>query len=218
MSALPAPLRGRLARFWASVGAHEHSSIAAFHRASLELLALGAPDALLAATQRAALDEARHARHAFTLASRIAGVSIGPGPLPLGAAVELASDLPALAARVVREVCLEETMSLFAAERMLVAATDPAVRRVLAALTRDERRHVELGWRTLRWAIDAGGLPVRRASAAAFAAARPPVPSDPEPLPPNLAVWGAVADEELCLAAAEGLRAVILPVAAALAA
>jgi len=33
-----------------------------------------------------------------------------------------------------------------------------------------------------------------------------------------LSAWGAVADEELCLAAAEGLRAVILPVGAALAA
>lgn len=209
---LSAPERLRLARFWASVGSHEHSSIAAFHRAALELLAHGAPERLLAATQRASLDEARHARHAFTLASHFAGATIGPAALPLGAAIELAADLPALAARVVTEGCIEETMSLLAAERMLAECRDPAVHRVLVALVRDERRHVELAWKTVRWAIQAGGQVVADAVAIAFAEARAPIPNDPEPLSPRLAAWGAVSDERLCAAAARGLAAVIRPV------
>ncbi|GDX81909.1 hypothetical protein LBMAG42_37200 [Deltaproteobacteria bacterium] len=208
--------RGRLARFWASVGAHEHSSIAAFHRASLELLAHAAPEKLIAATQRAALDEARHARHAFTLASRFAGATIGPAALPLGGAMELANDLPALAARVVSEGCVEETMSLLAAERMLAGAQDPAVRLVLTKLVRDERRHVELAWKTVKWAIAAGGRPVSEAVAVAFAEARAPVPHDAEPLAPRLAAWGAVADEQLVAVAGHGLAVVIRPVASQL--
>lgn len=216
VSGLTMDERGRLGRFWASVAAHEHSSIAAFHRASLELLAHGAPEKLLAATQRAALDEARHARHAFTLASRFAGGPIGPAGLPLGNAMELAADLPALAARVVSEGCVEETMSLLAAERMLAGTQDPAVRFVLTKLVRDERRHVELAWKTVKWAIVAGGEPVAEAVALAFAEARAPVPHDAEPLPARLAAWGAVSDEILCAAASRGLAAVILPVAAQL--
>lgn len=208
--------RGRLARFWASVGAHEHSSIAAFHRAALELLAHAAPEKLLAATQRAALDEARHARHAFTLASRFAGATIGPAGLPLGRSIDLAAGLPALAARVVAEGCVEETMSLLAAERMLKGTQDPAVRFILAALVRDERRHVELAWKTVKWAIAAGGRPVAEAVAIAFAEARAPLPHDAEPLSPRLAAWGAVADEHLCAVAARGLATVIRPVAEAL--
>ena len=205
--------RGRLARFWASVGAHEHSSIAAFNRVALELLAHGAPERLLAASSRAALDEARHARHAFTLASAFAGATIGPASLPLGSSIELAPTLEALAVRTVREGCIEETMSLLAAERMLAGTRDPAVRRVLAALVRDERRHVDLAWRTVRWALDAGGESVRESVAIAFAEARAPLPTDPEPISPRLAAWGAVSDEHLCEAGASGLRGVIRPVA-----
>ena len=210
--------RGRLARFWASVGAHEHSSIAAFHRVALELLAHGAPEKLLAASQRAALDEARHARHAFTFASHFAGATIGPAALPLGATVDIATTLEARAVRTVREGCVEETMSLLAAERMLAESRDPAVRHVLSALVRDEKRHVDLAWRTVRWAIDSGGRTVCDAVAVAFAEARAPVPTDAEPLSPRLAAWGAISDERLCHAAAAGLHALIRPVAAQLSA
>ncbi len=205
--------RSRLARFWASVGAHEHSSIAAFHRVALELLAHGAPEPLLAAGQRAALDEARHARHAFTLASAFAGATIGPAALPLGTSMDLAPTLEALAVRTVREGCIEETMSLLAAQRMLAGTRDPAVRRVLVALVRDERRHVDLAWKTVRWAVDVGGAPVRDSVAIAFAEARAPVPTDPEPLSARLSGWGAVSDQHLCEAAAAGLREAIRPVA-----
>jgi len=33
-------------------------------------------------------------------------------------------------------------------------ATDPAVRRVLERIARDEARHAELGYRFLRWALE----------------------------------------------------------------
>ncbi len=77
--------RARLAHVWASIGVNEHASIASFHRAAIELCALGAPAELIAAATRAAGDEVRHARAAFTLASHFVGARLGPAPLPLPA-------------------------------------------------------------------------------------------------------------------------------------
>jgi hypothetical protein len=51
--------RAELAAQWAADGAAEHASIASFARATLQLMALGAPAGLLADTQRAAADEVR---------------------------------------------------------------------------------------------------------------------------------------------------------------
>ena len=46
---------------WARAAAFEHASVAAFARLSLQLMAHGAPTALLGEVHRAALDETRHA-------------------------------------------------------------------------------------------------------------------------------------------------------------
>src|SRR5688572_6390900 len=49
---------------------------------TLDLIALGAPPALVAAAQRDALDEIRHAELCFSLARALDGGALGPAPFP----------------------------------------------------------------------------------------------------------------------------------------
>ncbi len=60
--------RSRLCEHWSAIAVMEHASVASFARALLELLAVGAPAELLAATQGALADETRHAEWTFALA------------------------------------------------------------------------------------------------------------------------------------------------------
>ena len=150
----------------------EHASVASFARFSLELLALGAPAELVAAAHRAALDEVRHARSCFALAEAYLGRRLAPGPIDMGGAVAVSADLDDVAARVAREGCVGETLSAMLLSEQLRTATEPAVRRVLAMLVRDETRHAELAWRTLSW-LTRHGASVPRLEP-------PPLPEDGE--------------------------------------
>src|SRR5262245_23198851 len=79
--ALPAEVRHILSEEWSLAARFEHASIASFNKFSLELLAVGAPGTLVAAANRAALQEVEHAQACFAAASAYAGRGIGPGPL-----------------------------------------------------------------------------------------------------------------------------------------
>lgn len=207
--------RQLLAHHWASIAASEHGSIAAFHRLGLELLAIGAPADLIAACQRAAADETRHARLAFTLASRFAGVPIGPATLDLPHPLPLARTLVALAEDTVRSACVEETLAIAAAIALRSTATDPAVCFALDRIVADETRHAAFAWRLVRYLVDLGGAPVHAAVQRAFAAA--PTPGGGPGAPPaHLARWGCVSDARLAAAVAQARRAVVDPAAAAL--
>jgi hypothetical protein len=146
----------------------EHASVASFGRFALELLAVGAPPELVDLAHRAAMDEVRHARLCFALASAYAGHSIAPGPFPFEGRVDVSADLAAIAVLAVREGCAGETLASVLAAEACARATDPAVRSVLAAITKDEARHAELAWRTVAWAVSRGGARVREAVARAF--------------------------------------------------
>src|SRR5690606_37693683 len=74
--------RRRPAADWLADAQMEHASVAAFARAALELMAVGAPAELLAGCAEAGLDEVRHARLCFALAAAYGGVAYEPGPLP----------------------------------------------------------------------------------------------------------------------------------------
>jgi hypothetical protein len=163
--------RRRLAEAWAADGLLEHASVASFARFALSLLALGAPADLVALAHEAALDEIRHARLCFGLASAYAGRPIAPGPFPLGGHADVSTSLPALAASAALEGCIGETVAAVQALEQLAGATDPAVRAVLARIAADEARHAELAWRTVAWALAAGGAEVRAAVETAFASA-----------------------------------------------
>jgi hypothetical protein len=160
--------RAILAEAWTSDALLEHASVASFARVSLELLAAGAPAELLALTHAAALDEVKHARACFGLATAYGGRPIGPSPFPFGGSVEVASDLAVIAARTVEEGCVGETLAAVLAAEQLEAATDPAVREALAMIAADEARHAELAWRIVAWAVEAGGERVRAAVEGVF--------------------------------------------------
>jgi hypothetical protein len=144
--------RSKLTAHWLAVAALEHASIASFARFTLQLLALGAPPALLVEAQRAALDEVEHARIAYGIASAYAGVALGPGPLDIQAglaSLDRASTLVSL----VTEACVGETLGVVEAMALADAAGDPELRAACERIAADEQRHAELGWRALAWLL-----------------------------------------------------------------
>lgn len=161
------PDRAR-AGVWARVGLAEHASVGSFAKLALELLALGAPAALVDEAHAAARDEVRHARLAFGLAARAGGTPVGPGPLPMPR-VELATDLVQLALATFRDGCVAETTSALRCAEARDLVSDEAEFAVLAVLAADEARHAAYAWKLLRWALEEGGEPVRAALVAALA-------------------------------------------------
>jgi len=169
LDSLSADERAALARAWGADGQLEHASIASFGRFALSLLAVGAPADLIDEAHRAALDEVRHARLCFGLASVYAGEVIGPGSFPFEGRVDVTSSLAELSARTAEEGCIGETLAACVAAEQLAQATDPAVRAALRVIVADESRHAELAFRVVAWAIRVGGASVRAAVAQVFA-------------------------------------------------
>ena len=143
-----------LAKSWLADGLEEHASIAAFARFSMMMLSVAAPPELIAASQRASLDEIAHARDCFALARRYGATDAGPGPLDVHDAMGPGpGSLADLAALTAEEGCVGETLGAALAGEQLAVAVDPEVRRILARIVRDEARHAELAWRFVAWAI-----------------------------------------------------------------
>jgi len=157
-SALPAiegisPETARaVAEHWTRVAALEHASIGSFARFSLQLLALGAPPALLVEAQRAAADEIAHAQTAYAIASHFAGRAVGPGPLPdAGAAIP--TDRASFVRALVEEACVGETIGAAEARALGEVAGCEALARIHRTIADDEQRHAELAWKTLAWVL-----------------------------------------------------------------
>ncbi len=165
--ALDAALKHRLSQEWLGDALLEHASIAAFCRFTLQLLELGAPRELLAASQRASLDEQAHAEACFALANRFADEPIGPGVLEIGGALSGRS-LAEVAALVVIEACVGETVAAVLAREQLAVASDSQASASLERIARDEAEHADLGWAFVSWALREGGRPVFEAVAASF--------------------------------------------------
>jgi hypothetical protein len=169
--------RRSLADAWARDAASEHASVAAFARFALQLLAVGAPADLLAAAHEAALDEIGHARVSYALASAYAGESIGPAPLAMTSST-IQTSLAAMAVETFLDGCIAETRAAIVARDKAFVERDEVVRDVLTTIADDEERHAELAWRTIAWALRAGGDDVRHALAAAASTAFASTPED----------------------------------------
>jgi hypothetical protein len=214
---LDAAERALLGERWTRSGLHEHASIASFARVALELMAVGAPAALVAEAHASALDEARHARLCFELASTYRGEQVGAGAFPFGGVVQVSDDLVALAVSTAREGCIGETLAALEAADALAGARDPAVRAVLAAIASDEARHAELSWKIVAWALEAGGEPVRVALARVFASIDPRHPASlGAPVSAALADHGHLDPVTVRSVHARGFSDVVLPCARAL--
>ncbi|WAS97795.1 ferritin-like domain-containing protein [Nannocystis punicea] len=149
---LPPATRATLASAWTAAAAAEHASIASFARFVLQLLAVGAPAELVMAAQQAMADEIVHARACYALAGAYAQHPIGPGPLDVTDALG-PTDLTAVAVATVREGCINETLAALAAELGSAHAQDPTIRATLARIAADERRHAQLAWQFVQWAV-----------------------------------------------------------------
>jgi hypothetical protein len=164
---------------WAEIARMEHASVASFARFARELLALGAPPALLAEAFAAAADEVRHAELARALAGHATANGFGPlrvDDLPTRV------DVDDFCARLVAEGCVGETLGAAEALASLDGELAPAVRRVLETIAADEQRHAVLAWRTLTWActqLGADRAAIGRAFERALAEALC-VPAEPE--------------------------------------
>ncbi|MBL9101835.1 MAG: ferritin-like domain-containing protein [Myxococcales bacterium] len=217
--AVDAATAALLADHWAKIGQFEHASVASFAQFVLQLLAVGAGPELVLAAQQALADEVEHARLAFALASLYAGTGVGPGPLAVVGAGP-ATELPAVVEAVIREACVGETLAAFEAREAAAQAGDPAVQAMLRAIAGDERRHAELGWRFVQWALaqDESLAPLARATfAAAIAEARAGAARDATlPGAPGLREHGVIDEPLRAEIWARGLDEVIAPCVTAL--
>ena len=137
----------------------ECASIRAFLDLSRELLAVGAPLALVHRALDAAEDEVRHAELCAAIAGAMAGRPLRPALVdpPVRPIPERDALLDRLAVESFVDGCLGEGS---AAERARIAAKDSRHRALRAAhlrIARDEARHAELGWDIVRFALASGG-------------------------------------------------------------
>lgn len=160
--------RATLARLWLISARMEHASVAAFSQLSLHLAALGAPSELVERTHVAALDEIRHARRCYAIASAFAGKALSAGAITELVRPDAAPIDPIrLAVGTLVDGCVAEGVAADVARTASAAAADPVVRDALAMIARDEHTHAELAWSVLAWCLDKRG--VRRAVSARVA-------------------------------------------------
>lgn len=217
--------RGLLAEQWERIGLMEHASVAAFARFTLQLLALGAPLALVGASQQAQRDELRHAQLAFHMASQYAGRPVGPGSLDLAGAGGLSGEgaLEQVATGALLEGCIGETVAALVAREGAEAAVDPAVQAVLAQIAGDEQRHAELAWKFLDWALSqqprlvskCGLVVARRLEQIRVAASAPEV--WPAGYRPDLSRHGVIAQADQQALECSALEQIVIPAIEALA-
>lgn len=186
-----ASLNAAVAQGWLDQALMEHASVAAFARFSLQLLELGAPGELVAASATAMQDEIRHARGCFELARRYSTRDVGPGPLPIDGVLD--ENSPAkIVLDALREGCIGETVAAIEAAEAMQQCEDPTAHALLQRIAQDESQHAELAWRFVAWALETRPELTERVRAA-FARELAGVPAEPQRRPRKL----SEADREL---------------------
>lgn len=204
---------------WTRIALMEHASVAAFARFALQLLAVGAPPALLQQTSQAMSDETRHAQLAFGLARRFGALDVGPGPLQVqGSLDEL--DLKSITLTTLLEGCIGETVAALCAKLALEHVRDAELQAVLTTIAQDESNHALLAWRFVQWAI--GMQPALGTDVLALARQQLQLAQEANvhaaPEEDALLAYGVVGDAAYAQLRAAALSDVILPCLEALAA
>ncbi|KAL3808109.1 hypothetical protein ACHAXA_001015 [Cyclostephanos tholiformis] len=155
---------------WARNALGEHASVASFAAFSIALMTNHAPSDLVEDSLKAALDEVRHAKTSFAIASKLSGKNVTPGPLP-PSNHQFTGDLTSLAMSVAKEGCVDETLSALAAAADVETIDEVLekgaaigtkyygigrellvwIRDELRIISMDESNHSALAWRTLDW-------------------------------------------------------------------
>jgi hypothetical protein len=152
-SSLSADARSILGAHWVAAAAMEHASVAAFARHVLQLMALGAPEPLIASAQAAIIDEHRHARDCFGIASTYLDRPVGPDSFP-EAGRPFDVDLESVLREVIAEGCIGETIAALRAQHASARCEQTYLSDRLARIADDELRHAMLAWEFVRWALD----------------------------------------------------------------
>lgn len=167
---LDARAREALSAHWGEVAALEHASVASFARFTLQLLALGAPPSLVAASQAASIDEVEHAKMAYAFAGAYRGAVMGPGPLDLSG-ISIGAKRDEILTALVIEGCVGETLGAAEARALADEARDPVIRAALHRIADDEERHAALAYQALTWLLATGGSEARAIAERAFSQA-----------------------------------------------
>ncbi len=183
--------------------------MAAFSRAALELMSLGAPPELIAGCHRAALEEIEHAQMCFALAAHYGATNVAPGGLT-GAAPR-ATDRVRLAVDTFLEGCVGETIAALSLHRAATRCADPGVTAILTRMANEEADHAALAWSTVRWAAT-GRTDVLEAVQSAASTLELPTPT-PAPAD-DLSAWGRLSDADEARAAQDALRDLVHPMLA----
>lgn len=150
----PPGLRGRRAErarslvgeYFAQAAYLEAASVHAFEHVARELRAHGAPRGLVAAAERSARDEVRHARVMGAFAARHGAAVAEPrtGATPVRSLEEIARENAV-------EGCVRETYGAVLATWQAARARDAGLRRALRRIAADETRHAALAWAIADW-------------------------------------------------------------------
>jgi hypothetical protein len=200
-----------LAEQWRENGRTEHASVASFARLTLDLMALGAPPALILAANQDALDEVRHTEACFALAHALDGREESPGPFPAARSAHTvprarALALPALAITSLVDGALHEGVSARVLGKLARRAENPQIIDILKQLAADEGRHAAHGWDVVEWCLAEGGSGVAHALAGA-ARALPAQMRSNLPRPAQSGAWEAWGIHGEALEKAEYARA-----------
>ena len=136
-----------LGDFFAEVAHLEAAAVPAFGQLARELAIHGAPRSMIRAALRSRRDEIRHARVTAAIARRFGGRPVAPR-----VAAFSPRSLADMAADNAAEGCIRETYGALVAHVQAHEARDPALRRALRRIARDETRHAALSWELSHWA------------------------------------------------------------------
>jgi hypothetical protein len=160
--------RACLGERWLAAARAEHASVPAFRRLGSQLVAAGAPVALVNRCEAAAADEIRHARRCFALARAYSGVDWTAGTLSYAAdAADASVDLSSLAIESLVDGCIGEGIAADLAGAGARRATDPVIGESLMMIANDEAAHAELAWAVVMFCIERGDADGSRSIAAA---------------------------------------------------
>lgn len=146
---------------WADRALGEHASVPAFAAFTIALMSNNAPPRLVEDALTAAMDEVRHAKTSFEVASLLLGTTVEPGPIPPSTHT-FEADMKAMALAAAQEGCVDETLSALAAAYDVDARLDENTRisdttksmlkDKVRTIALEEARHSGLAWRTVHWA------------------------------------------------------------------
>ena len=133
-------------------GEGEHASVASFARHTLQLMNMGAPTTLLIASQKAGLDEIRHAKMCYGIAKSFLGAKIQPSNFNIDGSIETMSNSEIIKS-VITEGCIGETVAAVRAKLSAHYAKELNLKSILEEIAADETNHSQLAWNTVQWAI-----------------------------------------------------------------